>query len=46
MTFALIILTYNRVITLHGQSIVLHSARANHIELPMTRCGGEVRHIF
>lgn len=44
--FALIILTYNGVVTLHGQSIVLHSTRADDVELAVTRCGGEVSHIF
>jgi len=43
---ASLILTYNRVVTLHGQSVILHSARADHVELPVTRCGGEISHVF
>lgn len=39
-------LTYDRVVTLHGQSIVLDSTRTNHIELPVAGRGSEVCHIL
>ena len=37
--------TYDRVVALHGQSVVLHGTGANHVQLPVTRRGSEVGHI-